>query len=78
LNKFEKEKSRRLEACSATPGDLSEIIGELLFFDDKKAISIRLNQPKVTKPLHERTEQLKNIHTFRNARALSLISKTTL
>jgi hypothetical protein len=36
--------------------DLNEIIGEFLFFDDKKAISIRLNQPKIPKSLHEQTD----------------------
>ena len=32
---------------------LSEVIGEFLFFDDKKAIFIRLNQPKVMKSLQK-------------------------
>ena len=35
---------------------LSEVIGEFLFFDDEKAIFIRLNQPKVMKSLHKQAD----------------------
>jgi hypothetical protein len=42
--------------CAAAIGDLSEVIGEFLFFDDKKAIFIRLNQPKVMKSLHKQAD----------------------
>jgi hypothetical protein len=39
--------------CAAPLGDLSEVIGEFGFFDDEKAISVRLNQPKVVEALHK-------------------------
>ena len=32
-------------AAWASLGNLSEVIGELVFFDDEKAISVGLNQP---------------------------------
>jgi hypothetical protein len=35
---------------------LGRIIGEFIFFDDQEAVSIRLNQPKVMKSLHEQTD----------------------
>jgi hypothetical protein len=36
-----------VEACGAQPllRDLSEVTGELIFFDDEKAISVGLDQP---------------------------------
>jgi hypothetical protein len=34
-------------------GDLSEVTGEVVFFDDEKAISVGLNQPKVVEALHK-------------------------
>ena len=37
-------------------GDLSQIVSEFPFFDNKKAISIRLDQPKVMKSLHKQTD----------------------
>ncbi len=40
------------EPCPAL-GDLREISGELVFFDDEKAILIRLDQAKVMKSLHK-------------------------
>jgi len=33
--------------------DLSEIVGEFLFFDDEKAISISLDQPEIVEALHK-------------------------
>ena len=42
--------------CAATLGDLSEVIGEFLFFDDKKVLSTGLDQPKVMKALHKQTD----------------------
>ena len=41
---------------AAPLGDLSEVTNELIFFDDEKAISIRLNQSKVVKSLHKHTD----------------------
>jgi hypothetical protein len=41
---------------AAALGDLSEVIGELPFFDDEKAISIRLDQPEVMKSLHKQAD----------------------
>jgi hypothetical protein len=40
-------------AAWASLGNLSEVIGELVFFDDEKALSVGLNQPKVVEALHE-------------------------
>jgi hypothetical protein len=34
-------------------GNLSEVMGELVFFDDEKALSIRLHQSQIMKSLHE-------------------------
>ena len=42
--------------CAAALGDLGEVSGELVFFDDEKAISIRLNQPEVMKSLHKQAD----------------------
>jgi hypothetical protein len=39
--------------CAAALGDLSEVIGEFLFFDDE---NIRRNQPKVMKSLHKQAD----------------------
>ena len=33
--------------CAAALGNLREVIGEFVFFDDEKVIFIGLNQPKV-------------------------------
>ena len=48
-----REGSRR---CAAALGDLSEVIGEFLFFADEKAIFISLNQPKVMKSLRKQAD----------------------
>jgi hypothetical protein len=45
--------SRRCPAALAKLGDLSEVIGEVVFFDDEKAISVGLNQPQVVEALHK-------------------------
>jgi hypothetical protein len=37
-------------------GDLSQIIGELFFFDDEEAILICLDQSQIVKSLHEQTD----------------------
>ena len=34
--------------------NLREVIGELVFFDDEKALSIRLHQSQIMKSLHEK------------------------
>ena len=36
--------------------NLRKVIGELVFLDDEKAISIRLDQPKIVKPLHKQAD----------------------
>src|SRR6266850_1704789 len=41
---------------AAALGNLGEVIGELPFFDDEKAISIRLDQPEVMKSLHKQAD----------------------
>ena len=41
---------------AAALGDLSEVSSELVFFDDEKAIFIRLNQPEVMKSLHKQAD----------------------
>jgi len=40
----------------AASGDLSEVIRELLFFDNEEVIFVRLNQPQVPKPLHKHAD----------------------
>ena len=42
--------------CAAALGDLGEVSRELVFFDDEKPISIRLNQPEIVKALHKQTD----------------------
>jgi hypothetical protein len=48
--------SMRSRICEGALGDLSQIFGELLFFSAEAAILMRLNQPKVTKSQHKRTD----------------------
>jgi len=42
--------------CAIGLGDLSQVIGELIFFDNEKPIFIRLDQPKILKSLHKQTD----------------------
>jgi hypothetical protein len=42
--------------CPAALGDLSEVIGEVVFFDDEKAISVGLNQPQAVEALHKQAD----------------------
>src|SRR5438093_9514596 len=56
LNRLEIKYREGWRRCAAAIGDLSEVIGEFLFFDDEKAIFIRLNQPKVMKSLHKQAD----------------------
>jgi hypothetical protein len=37
-------------------GNLSKVIVELVFFDDEKALSIRLHQSQIMKSLHEESD----------------------
>ena len=57
MDLLEKELSRGPQNCvAAALGDLSEVIGEFVFFDDEKAISVGLDQPKVMKALHKQAD----------------------
>jgi hypothetical protein len=40
----------------AALGDVSQVISELLLFDNEKVIFIRLNQPHIPKPLHKHAD----------------------
>jgi hypothetical protein len=42
-----------VQGFTAALGDLSEVISELLFFDNEKVLYARLNQPELPKSLHK-------------------------
>jgi len=48
--------ARAAERWAAALGALSEISSQFVFFDDEKAISIRLDQSKSLKSLHKHTD----------------------
>jgi hypothetical protein len=53
LDEVEKKYRAAPDNGTAFLGILQKVIGEPVFLDDEKAISIRLDQPKATKPLHK-------------------------
>ena len=56
LDSFKKITGRLGGCAPAGLGDLSQIVGEFLFLDDEKVISIRLNQSKVAKSLDKNAD----------------------
>jgi hypothetical protein len=56
LKNLEKKHRVARRSCAAALGDLREVIGEFVFFDDEKVIFIRLDQPKVVEALHKQAD----------------------
>jgi hypothetical protein len=54
IGQGEKKNYRELSWIStAALGDLSEVSGELLFFDDEEVVCVRLDQSQVPEALHK-------------------------